>query len=39
MFRIHVWGGSGSADQCLLLVDSYPDSGPAIYVIELLDAS
>jgi hypothetical protein len=32
-----VWGGSGSADPCLWLVNSDPD--PAIFVIDLQDAS
>jgi len=31
------WGGSGSADPCLLLMD--PDPDPAIFVINLQDAS
>ncbi len=30
------WGGSGSADPCLLLMD--PDPDPAIFVIDLQDA-
>jgi hypothetical protein len=31
------WGGSGSADPCLRLMD--PDPDPAIFFIELQDAS
>ncbi len=35
------WGGSGSADPCLWLMDPDldPDPGPAIFVIDLQDAS
>jgi hypothetical protein len=33
------WYGSGSADPCLFLIDSDPDPGPAIFVIDLQDAN
>ncbi len=34
-----VWGGSGSSDPCLLLMDPDSDPDPAIFVIDLQDAS
>ncbi len=33
------WGGSGSADPCLGLMDPDSDPDPAIFVIDLQDAS
>ncbi len=33
------WGGSGSADPCLWLMDPDSDPDPAIFVIDLQDAS